>query len=85
LVVGTAVVAVGCVYVGVHYVSDVIVGAALGAACGAVTWFVAGLPPVTWVLNAVERRFPRRQRRVEAAAPADQRARERVEVPTGVS
>jgi undecaprenyl-diphosphatase len=85
LVVGTGVVAVGCVYVGVHYVSDVIVGAALGAACGAVTWFVAGLPPVTWVLSAVQRRFPRRQRRVEAAAPADKRARERVEVPTGVS
>ena len=85
LVVGTAVVAVGCVYVGVHYVSDVIVGAALGAACGAVTWFVAGLPPVTWALSAVERRLPRRQRRVEAAAPADPRTRERVEAPTGVS
>jgi|SRR5580704_5759378 undecaprenyl-diphosphatase len=85
LVAGTGVVAVGCVYVGVHYVSDVIVGAALGAACGAVTWFVAGLPPVTWVLNAAERRFPRRRRRAAAAAPGEERARERVEVPTGVS
>ena len=62
-VVGTVVVGFGCVYVGVHYASDVIVGAALGAVCGAVTWLVAGLPPVTSVLGVVERRLPRRRRR----------------------
>jgi len=62
-VVGAVVVGFGCVYVGVHYASDVIVGAALGAVCGAVTWLVAGLPPVTAVLGVVERRLPRRRRR----------------------
>jgi undecaprenyl-diphosphatase len=62
-VVGTVVVGFGCVYVGVHYLTDVIAGAALGAVCGALTWLVAGLPPVTRVLSAVERRLPRRRRR----------------------
>jgi undecaprenyl-diphosphatase len=67
--VGTIVVGFGCVYVGVHYASDVIVGAALGVVCGALAWLVAGLPPVTRVLNAVERHLPPRRRR-------DGRARE---------
>jgi undecaprenyl-diphosphatase len=62
-VVGTVVVGFGCVYVGVHYASDVVVGVALGAVCGAVTWLGAGLPPVTSVLGVVERRLPRRRRR----------------------
>jgi undecaprenyl-diphosphatase len=61
-VVGTVVVGFGCVYVGVHYASDVVVGGALGAVCAAVTWLVAGLPPVTGVLGALERRLPRRRR-----------------------
>lgn len=61
--VGTIVVGFGCVYVGVHYASDVIVGAALGVVCGALTWLVAGLPPVTRVLSAVERHLPLRRRR----------------------
>jgi undecaprenyl-diphosphatase len=61
-VVGTVVVGFGCVYVGVHYASDVVVGAALGAVCAAVTWLVAGLPPVAGVLGALERRLPRRRR-----------------------
>lgn len=76
-VVGTGVVAVGCVYVGVHYVSDVIVGAALGAACGAVTWLVAGLPPVTRVLSAVERRFPGRHRSAGSTTSVEPRPRQR--------
>lgn len=62
-VVGTVVVGFGCVYVGVHYASDVIVGAALGVVCGAVTWLLAGLPPVTRVLSAMERRLPQVRRR----------------------
>jgi membrane-associated phospholipid phosphatase len=61
--VGTVVVGFGCVYVGVHYASDVIVGAALGVVCGAVTWLLAGLPPVTRVLSAMERRLPQVRRR----------------------
>src|SRR5579864_524357 len=73
LVLGTGVVAVGCVYVGVHWVSDVVVGVALGAACGAVTWLFSGLPPVARVLGAVERRLPQRRRRLERM-PAPGRA-----------
>ena len=62
-VVGTVVVGFGCVYVGVHYASDVIVGAAVGGVCAAVTWLVVGLPPVIRALDVVERRLPRRRRR----------------------
>ena len=52
-VVGTVVVvAFGCVYVGVHYPSDVVVGAALGSVCAAVTWLITGVRPVGKVLNA---------------------------------
>lgn len=61
-VAGTVIVAFGCMYVGVHYLTDVIVGAALGAVCGAVTWLIAGLPPLTRVFSAVERHLPRRRR-----------------------
>ena len=43
--VGTVIIAVGCVYVGVHYIEDVIVGAALGIVCGAVFWLALGPPP----------------------------------------
>ena len=62
-VAGVVVVGFGCVYVGVHYPSDVVVGAALGSACGALTWLIAGGRPVAKVLNAVERRLPQRRRR----------------------
>jgi undecaprenyl-diphosphatase len=81
LVLGTGVVAVGCVYVGVHYVSDVIVGAALGAVCGTVTWWIVGLPPVTRALSVVERRIPGR-RGSHGAAATDPRPREVLEVAT---
>ncbi len=61
LVAGAAVVGFGCMYVGVHYLSDVIVGAAVGAACGALTWLAAGLPPVTRAFSVVEHRLPKRR------------------------
>jgi membrane-associated phospholipid phosphatase len=57
------VVGFGCVYVGVHYPSDVIVGAGVGVVCGWVTWVVTGLPPIARVLGALERRLPRGRRR----------------------
>jgi len=57
-VAGTAIVAFGCMYVGVHYLSDVIAGAVIGAAGGGVAWLIAGLPPLTRAFNAVERRLP---------------------------
>jgi undecaprenyl-diphosphatase len=62
-VVGVVVVGFGCVYVGVHYPSDVVVGAALGSVCSGLTWFVTGGRPVARVLNALERRLPQRRRR----------------------
>lgn len=58
LVAGTVVIAFGCVYVGVHYVTDVIVGAALGIVCGAVFWLALGLPPVGRFLAAIDQRLP---------------------------
>jgi membrane-associated phospholipid phosphatase len=58
LAVGTVIIAVGCVYVGVHYIEDVIVGAALGIACGAAFWFALGPPPVRRFLGAIEDRLP---------------------------
>lgn len=39
-------VAFGCVYVGVHYITDVAAGAAIGLAAGGLAWAVSGLPPV---------------------------------------
>jgi hypothetical protein len=39
-------VAFGCVYVGVHYVTDVVAGAAIGLAGGGLAWAVTGIPPV---------------------------------------
>ena len=77
-VAGTAIIAFGCMYAGVHYLSDVIVGAAVGAACGAVTWIIAGIPPLGRAFSAIERRLPRRtparhapggRRSAEAASP----------------
>ncbi|HVC04348.1 MAG TPA: phosphatase PAP2 family protein [Candidatus Acidoferrales bacterium] len=58
LAIGTVIIAVGCVYVGVHYIEDVIVGAVLGIACGAVFWFALGPPPVGRFLGAIEERLP---------------------------
>ena len=58
LVVGTVMIAVGCVYVGVHYIEDVVVGAALGVGCGAVSWLALGPPPVGRFLGAIEERLP---------------------------
>jgi len=58
LAVGAVVIAFGCIYVGVHYVSDVIVGAAIGIACGTATWFALGWGPAARLLGAIERRLP---------------------------
>lgn len=59
---GALVIAFGCIYVGVHYLNDVIVGAAIGIACGAVAWFALGLQPVAKLLGSVEQRLPGQRR-----------------------
>jgi undecaprenyl-diphosphatase len=41
----TVLVAGGCVYVGVHYVTDVAAGAAIGLALGGAAWALLGRPP----------------------------------------
>jgi undecaprenyl-diphosphatase len=82
-VVGLVVVGFGCVYVGVHYPSDVIVGAGVGAACGCVTWVIAGGRPMTKVLGAIERRLPKR--RHSMASAAEPRPRDSARVATGAS
>jgi undecaprenyl-diphosphatase len=56
--IGTAIIAFGCVYVGVHWPSDVVVGALLGFACGAAAWLLLGVPPVARLLTRVERQLP---------------------------
>jgi undecaprenyl-diphosphatase len=45
-------VAWGCVYVGVHYVTDVLAGLAIGAAGGAAAWLVLGAPGIARLLTA---------------------------------
>ena len=82
-VVGLLVVGFGCVYVGVHYPSDVIAGAGAGVVSGWVTWLIAGLPPMTMLFRAIERRLPKRRRSM--ASPAGPRPRDQARVATGAS
>ena len=59
LSVGTVIIAVGCVYGGVHYVEDVVVGAVLGTVCGAVFWFaLRNRRPTDRFLGAIDERLP---------------------------
>lgn len=83
-VAGTLVVGFGCVYVGVHYPSDVIVGAAAGVACGFVTWLIAGGRPVTRVLSAIERHLPKGRARWRLV-PAEPLPRDSTPVATEAS
>ena len=68
----TAEVAVGCVYVGVHYGIDVVAGAAIGAACGQLAWLLFGWRPVAWLISQADRGLAtlRLRRRYPLAAPA---------------
>jgi membrane-associated phospholipid phosphatase len=51
----TAEVAFACVYVGVHYTTDVLAGAAIGVVAGLVTWLAFGSPPAAWLLGLADR------------------------------
>jgi undecaprenyl-diphosphatase len=80
LAVGAVVIAFGCIYVGVHYVSDVIVGAAIGLVCGTAAWFAVGWGPAARLLAAIEHRLPGHPRAATTPArrpapPEDIRAR----------
>jgi undecaprenyl-diphosphatase len=61
LVLGTAMIAFGCVYVGVHYVSDVVFGALIGAACGGGAWLAMGLGPAKKFLGQIDHRIAQRR------------------------
>jgi undecaprenyl-diphosphatase len=72
----TVEVAFGCVYVGVHYGTDVVAGAAIGAGCGLAAWLLFGWGPVAWLVGNADaglrklRLRPRYWLRPEAAAGA---------------
>lgn len=65
-------VAFGCVYVGVHYVTDVVAGAALGAGLGGATWLLLGLAPLARVIAGGDRILARAhvRKRTAATSPA---------------
>jgi undecaprenyl-diphosphatase len=50
----TAEVAFGCVYVGVHYVTDVTAGMVIGAACGGICWAILGVPPAARLVERAD-------------------------------
>ena len=50
----TAEVAFGCVFVGVHYVTDVLAGLAIGAVGGGAAWLALGLPGISRLLAAAD-------------------------------
>ena len=50
----TAEVAFGCVFVGVHYVTDVLAGLVIGAGGSGVAWLALGAPGISWLLAATD-------------------------------
>jgi membrane-associated phospholipid phosphatase len=59
-------VAAGCVYVGVHYVTDVLAGLVIGAAGSGAAWLALGLPGIAWLLAAADRALQAARLRPEA-------------------
>jgi len=64
----TAEVAFGCVYVGVHYVIDVLAGAVIGAGCGLAAWLLLGVPVIAGAMRASDRLLSRAHLRRRFAA-----------------
>lgn len=50
-------VAFGCVFVGVHYVTDVLAGLAIGAAGSGASWLALGLPGISRIVAAIQGRL----------------------------
>ena len=63
----TAEVAFGCVYVGVHYATDVVAGAAIGGLCGWVGWCLLGWPHAVSLLEHADQVLGRLRLRVRSA------------------
>ena len=61
LSVGAVFVGFGCVYVGVHWVNDVLVGLVIGVGCGAISWLALGLRRVSALLMDWDKRLQRRR------------------------
>lgn len=55
LVAVTGEVALACVYVGVHYGTDVVAGAIIGGGLGALAWLLLGLSPFQGAIRRVDR------------------------------
>lgn len=51
----TVEVALACLYVGVHYGTDVVAGALIGAGFGAAAWFVLGKPNASSFVRGLDR------------------------------
>lgn len=66
----TAEVAFGCVYVGVHYVTDVVAGAAIGGLCGWAAWCLLGWPHAVSLLDRADQVLGRLRLRVWSAVTA---------------
>jgi undecaprenyl-diphosphatase len=64
----TTEVAFGCVYVGVHYLVDVLAGAIIGAGCGLAAWLLLGAPVIGGVMRASDRLLGRVRLRPTFAA-----------------
>lgn len=63
----TLIVAFGCVYVGVHWIADVVAGAVIGLACGAGAWWLGGVPAIRPVLSRLDALIPWSATRAHAA------------------
>jgi membrane-associated phospholipid phosphatase len=68
----TCEVAAGCVYVGVHYITDVVAGALIGAASGGAAWLILGCPPIAWLVARADGLLGHAHLRRSAVTPARQ-------------
>jgi membrane-associated phospholipid phosphatase len=62
-------VAFGCVFVGVHYVTDVLAGLAIGAVGGGAAWLALGAPGISRILAATDARLQAVRLRPRPAGP----------------
>jgi len=64
-------VAAACVYVGVHYATDVLAGLAIGAAGGCAAWLALGVPGIARPLAAADKALQAARLRPQANRAAE--------------